>query len=303
MPELLPFYRLCYEQGSFLSFSEKFIVSEEGFQQGDPLAVFLFCLSIHRFIVRLKARLKIAFFDDITKSDNWKIVIGDLRLVMAEIEKVGLSLNDEKCEIVFFSFNHEFRTKVTNEFKLLCPRIKTVQDSEIELLGSALVPISIETIFNQKLKGIFLMKERLKHVSSHSALFMLKNECFLIPKLMYFLRTSEVYRRTDLLLTLDNTIITVLENIINIKIDVAVWQHASLPARSGGLCILPPTKLAVVSYLSSFLSVEDLAQQVYAFSQTDIITDALIGFDAFTPDGAPPRSFKQSEIYDKITEK
>ena len=144
----------------------------------------------------------------------------------------------------------------------------------------------IGTIFNQKLKAILLMKKRLKHVSSHCALFLLKN-CFLIPKLMYFFRTSEVYRRTDLLLTLENTIITVLENTINIKIDVAVWQQASLPARSGGLGIFPPTKLAVVSYLSSFLSVEDLAQQVYAFSQTDIITDAFTSFDAFTADGAP----------------
>ena len=119
MPELLPFYRLCYEQGSFLPFGEGFIVSEEGFQHGDPLAVFLFCLSIHRFIVRLKARLKNAYIDDITKGDDWKIVIGDLRLVMAEIEKVDLSLNDEKCEIVIFSSSHEFCTKVTNEFKLL----------------------------------------------------------------------------------------------------------------------------------------------------------------------------------------
>ena len=191
MPELLPFYRLCYEQGSFLSFDEGFIVSEEGFQQADPLAGFLFRLSTHRFIVRLKARLKIDYIDDITKGDDWKIVIGDLRLIMAEIEKVGLSLNDEKCEIVFFSPNHELRTKVTNEFKLLCPRIKTAQDSEIELLGSAFGPISIETIFNQKLKAILLMQERLKHVSSHCALFLLKN-CFLIPKLMYFFRTSEV---------------------------------------------------------------------------------------------------------------
>ena len=279
MAELLPFYRLCYEQGSFLPFGEGFLVSEEGFQQGDPLVVFLFCLSIHRFIVRLKARLKIAYIDDITKCDDWKIVIGDLRLVMVEIEKFGLSLNNEKCEIVFFSSNHEFCTKVTNEFNLLCPRIKTVQDSEIELLGSALGPISIETIFSQKLKAILLMKERLKHVSSHCALFLLKN-CFLLPKLMYFFLTSEVYRRTDLLLTLENTI-------IKIKIDVAVWRQASLPAYSGGLGILPPTKLAVVSYLSSFLSVEDLAQQVYAFSQTDIITDALTSFDAFTADRAP----------------
>ena len=209
------------------------------------LAVFLFCLSIHRFIVRLKSRLKIAYTDDITKGDDWKIVIGDLRLVMAEIKKVGLSLNNEKCEIVFFSSNYEFRTKVTNEFKLLCPRIKTVQNSEIELLGSALGAISIETFFNQKLKAILLMKERLKHVSSHCALFLLKN-FFLIPGLIFFFRTSEVYRRSDLFLTLENTIIAVLENIINIKTDVAVRQQDSLPARSGGLGILPPTKLAVV---------------------------------------------------------
>ena len=92
MPELFPFYRLWYEQGSFLSLGEGFIVSEEGFQQGDPLAVFLFCLSIHSFLVRLKARLKIAFIDDINKGDDWKIVIGDLRLVMAEIEKNRLVL-------------------------------------------------------------------------------------------------------------------------------------------------------------------------------------------------------------------
>ena len=112
-----------------------------------------------------------------------------------------LSSNDEKSELIFSS-KDDFRTIITNEFRLLCLRIKTVEVSNLKLFGSTSEPKSIETIFNDKLKAVIVMKERLKQVLSHCALFLLTN-CFL----MYFFRTSEDNRRIDLLQTLEDKII------------------------------------------------------------------------------------------------
>ena len=70
------------------SFCDSLIVSEKGFQQGDPRAVFLFCLSIHKLIVKLKARLRMTYIANMTKGDDWKTVLEDLRLVIDENETV-----------------------------------------------------------------------------------------------------------------------------------------------------------------------------------------------------------------------
>ena len=51
VPELLPFFNMCYGVDSFLSFGDFSISSCEGLQQGDPLAVFVFCLCLHENVL------------------------------------------------------------------------------------------------------------------------------------------------------------------------------------------------------------------------------------------------------------
>ena len=43
LPELYPFIPTCYSSASLLNFGDHELLSDEGFQQGDPLGPLLFC--------------------------------------------------------------------------------------------------------------------------------------------------------------------------------------------------------------------------------------------------------------------
>jgi len=52
-PELLPFINICYGQPSFLIYGESVILSEQGWQQGDPLGPMFYCTSTQQLIAKL----------------------------------------------------------------------------------------------------------------------------------------------------------------------------------------------------------------------------------------------------------
>ena len=92
MPELTLFFNLCYGNASFLSFGVFILDSVEGAQQGDPLAVFYFCLAINEMLLELLSIFKSGYIDDITLRDkNIEAVLDDLKTVLAHGEKLKWS--------------------------------------------------------------------------------------------------------------------------------------------------------------------------------------------------------------------
>ena len=69
-PQLLSFFRLCYEKSTILSFGSSIIESQEAFQQSDPLAVFFFCLCLHYKLRQIRSRFKAGYIDDVSVSDH-----------------------------------------------------------------------------------------------------------------------------------------------------------------------------------------------------------------------------------------
>ena len=47
VPEILFFCHLSYSNSTMLKFNSRTIISDDGIQQGDPLGLLLFCLTIH----------------------------------------------------------------------------------------------------------------------------------------------------------------------------------------------------------------------------------------------------------------
>lgn len=302
MPELLPFFKLCYESSSFLVFGDYLIISEEGFQQGDPLAVFLFCLSIHKLLKGLKSKFKTAYIDDISKGDYWKVVLEDLAFVVREIPKIGLSLNEGKSELVIFSTEDTTSHEILTEFRKVCPSIAITKREDLKLLGSAIGEQAVHEVFEEKLTDFKTLAERLSSLSSHCAYALLKN-CFAIPKLLYFLRTSQIFQKADRLSEFDEELRSALERITNVAMTPHAWSQASLPVRLGGMGIIAPSKLASSAYIASVCNSSDLAEKIYDFDSTDAIEIATPYWDSLVATGDQSKSKSQRDIFAKVAER
>src|SRR6218665_3543130 len=64
-PELTPYCRLAYAEASDLRFG-RYIISQVGPQQGDPLGPLLFCLPLQPILLSLSSPLVLGYLDDIS---------------------------------------------------------------------------------------------------------------------------------------------------------------------------------------------------------------------------------------------
>ena len=111
------------------------------------------------------------------------------------------------------------------------------------------------------------MGSRLSWISSHRALFLLKN-CFALPKLLYVLRTSPCFDHPLLhvLQSLDDLQFELLRKLLNIKLVDHARQQASLPVSLGDLGVISATVIASSAFISSKLSCANLEASLLSTS-------------------------------------
>ncbi|CAM1324600.1 Uncharacterised protein r2_g3335 [Pycnogonum litorale] len=107
--------------------------------------------------------------------------------------------------------------------------------------------------------------DRLALLSSHEALFLLKN-CFSIPRLLYTLRTSPAWKCNDILAEFDKRLKFSLSALTNTKLDQVQWGQASLPVSMGGLGLRRSADIALSAFLSSVFSTNDLVAEILRVS-------------------------------------
>ena len=100
-----------------------------------------------------------------------------------------------------------------------------------------------------KTADLRVMVQRLSHLPSHAALFLLRN-AFAIPKLLYTLRTAPC-TVSDELVTYDDAPREALTTLLNIELNTAAWDQASLPLRWGGIGVRSAHRLAPSAFLAS----------------------------------------------------
>ena len=94
----------------------------------------------------------------------------------------------------------------------------------MNLLGAPILQEANEVVLYEKLDSLKIMAERLKLLSSHDALFLLR-QCFAIPKVMYLLRTSTAFRNTVWCEEFDETLRKSLQSILNVELEGSVWSN------------------------------------------------------------------------------
>ena len=250
LPELYPFVYQCYGKESNLFFGEDSIQSSEGVQQGDPLGPFLFSLAVMDVIKKMKSDLNVWYLDDGTLAGNVNTVLEDYQQILSAIKSHGLEVNPSKCEVYLIKPQSRECAEALRSFQSVTASIKQVDKCDLTLLGAPIFPEAIAGVLESKLENLELMAIRLKQVDSHAALFLLKN-CFAMPKLTYYLRSSPCFTSNSILDRYDNLIKSTLIKILCIKLPSQAWNQASMPVSKGGLGLRPAKEVALAGYLSS----------------------------------------------------
>ena len=98
-PAAAPLVSQAYSQPSPLHFGSVRLWSCRGVQQGDPLGPILFTLALDPAIQPLRSPLNLWFLDDGTLAGPRDAVAADLRRLIPALLKLGLILNEGKCEV------------------------------------------------------------------------------------------------------------------------------------------------------------------------------------------------------------
>lgn len=245
-PEIYNYVWQSYSSPSHLTFSEFLLTSTSGCQQGDPLGPFLFSLTIQSIIQELNAEFNIWYLDDGNIGGSALEILNDTENIIKKFHDIGLNLNTAKCQIYFNKPNPDLLEK----FEELLPNIKLLHEENLFLLGSPIFEISIpsfitnmQTLFSENAKKLLKLQV---HIALHIIRF-----CIYVPKFIYFIRSSPIWKFTTLLNNLNIDLKQILEQILNIKLDSNSFDQLSLPIRHGGLGIRKISSLALPAYIAS----------------------------------------------------
>ena len=241
MPGLYRFCWLFYGNATALRFGDNTVWSAEGVQQGDPLGPLLFCLTIQPQLRSLSSDLVAAYMDDVTVGGSLSTVADDIATITTIGPSYGLQLNSLKCEVITKTgaVNHEafrgFQQETPDTAMLLGAPLST---------GSALTEC-----LSSRCTDLSRAIERLKLISAHDALVLLKNSLS-APKLLHTLRAACCVDH-HLLKEFDDQLRSGLSSICNVSLTDDQWLQASLPVRNGGLGLRRVSSLASSAFLAS----------------------------------------------------
>ena len=229
--------------------------SAEGFQQGDPLAVFGFCLGVNDCLRKAKSRFVCAYIDDVSIAGNWRTVLSDLSTLITDCEPIGLKLNGSKSELCIV--REDPLEEIPRAFRSVCPSISFTSYEDLILLGSPIGDNALGSVMADKLASTTKFCHRVELLHRHDAFFLLKN-CLFMPKLLYMFRTAPTFNNSCLLDSFEQQLRVALETVCNVNFSESRWSQATLPCRLGGLGIPSPVVVSTSAFLASSFSTESL---------------------------------------------
>lgn len=196
-------------------------------------------------------------------------VCADLDKIVEISSEIGLQLNMRKCEMCVFGGQEDIRVFSMGAMKLRYPGFRNVPIDEFELLESAVSEGAVQRVVSEKILMLKTMVSRLV-LPSHQALYLLRN-CLAVPKIMYVLRTSLIYKFPTLLRQFDELVRTSLPVICNVKRNDVAWIQSSLPVRDGGSGKRRIEMLAPSAYLASAFATASLISKIIQTEMTTFI--------------------------------
>jgi hypothetical protein len=254
-PLLYPYLYQCYRNPSTLFFGNHLISSSVGAQQGDPCGPMIFSLAIQPIILSLDSQMNIWYLDDGTLADYPEVVLSDFKKVINLSQEIGLELNFNKCEI--FCCSRDTDLKVIKEFQNLAPGIKICDRESLSLLGSPIFDQGFKNTVEKTIITVENLLNKAELLNRHVAYTLIKN-CLFIPKFNFLLRTTPFWKFSNYVSSIDSSLKSCLERILNLRLTDLQWRQSTLPIRFGGLGIRRISDICLPAFLSSINGVKKL---------------------------------------------
>jgi hypothetical protein len=190
-------------------------------------------------------------------------VAADVNIVSSQGPNYGLPLNFSKCEAI--TQNGTVSHATFDAFQRFTP-------GRAVFLGAPLAAGQATTeCLTAHCADLSRAAERLKIISAHDALVLLKNSLS-APKLQYLLHAA-CCDGHDLLTSFDNILRSTLCSVCNVSMTYQQWIQASLPVRAGGLGIRRVSSLASSAFSASAAGTRDLQDRILCLS-VDVTDEA-----------------------------
>jgi Reverse transcriptase (RNA-dependent DNA polymerase) len=244
-PELSAYCQLSYAKPSILQYGNFTLESQEGPQQGDPLGPVLFCLPLQEILSNLQSPLAFGYLDDLTVGGGYEMVCEDVAVIKKGCARLGLSINESKCEVISKDANLELPYPATH--------FRHIDPSSAELLGAPLSQQeALNDILNSVVSRLTSTMNKLEQIPRQDALLILR--CSIgAPRLIHILRCAPCHDHPGLT-KFDEGLRAGTESILNIALSDDQWLQASMPIRMGGLGIRRASSLALPAFLASAAS-------------------------------------------------
>ena len=172
-------------------------------------------------------------------------------------ERWDSKLNPRNVNFFPGDITEKRRSTVLASFQKLCPGIKTPKKDELIILDSPLGPKTQVDLLEKKINQLEKVNGIVEKLDAHHGFFMMKN-CFNLPMLLYFLRTSTCFIHPALLEKYDKTVRDKLSKVCNVNFDDILSTQLALPAEMGGLGVSSASLLALPVFLASAFGASDL---------------------------------------------
>ena len=183
---------------------------------------------------------------------------------------LGLKIKLTKCEILIpGDINEKRRSTILATLQKLCPGIKTPKKGELIILGSPLGPKSQADLLEKKINEMEKLNGIVEKLDAQYGFFMLKN-CFSLPKLLYFLRTSTCFDFPALLEKYDKTVRDGLSKVCNVNFDDISSTQLALHAEMGGLGVSSASLLALPAFSASAFGASDFLTTIFSETIEDV---------------------------------
>ena len=254
IPSAHSFVVSSYAQSSVLRYGDNHFWSSVGVQQGDPLGPLLFCLVLKKLVDTLPVDgidYQTWYLDDGTICGNISAVQRVFEAIKESGPGIGLTLNETKTEVCYL---HSGASSSSTNFG----NAKIITPEDLTLLGATFgSEQAMESAIAKLASDVSIFCKNLEDVGAHQCFFLLKN-CLLIPKMLYLMRSSPIFKMQDSLRSLENCFKDALCKVLNLNFTERQWNQSVLPAKLGGLGIRSPSDLSLPAFLASVTSNTDL---------------------------------------------
>ena len=258
-PEMEAWYRLCYGEPAklFCEGEELSFGSAQGVQQGDPLGPLLFALGLLATCRALKEKLStetlsVWYLDDGTIVGDPKEVEKAWKTILEEVQKVGMKVNQGKCELICPKGESGAVPKVW-------ARVHVIFGGGFELLGAPVGDkVFCEDYVGKRIAKIEAALKNLEKVDDPQIEMLLIRSCLGLPKFVFALRSAPPEDIACSIRKFDTLISEVLRERLGISLTEEQEMQLRMPTALGGLGVEKAEDIAECAYLGNVLATRDL---------------------------------------------